>query len=301
MTSQPLGKAMVAQCRPERHLALRLQDAAVADVSQPRRPPPTLWPKLVYDPASELVLLVTQEGALWNSKVPRTITIWGFDAGKAEWALLDRQPWTGPYCATRHGGNLAEVALDPQAGILLLTQQPEDGKAAPQTYALRLDVSRVTSRPAPAWTEPGPIRPQVIPPDDPAVVARLKALPANRWVHLRPAGDGVDKGWGNAACDPVRGQVYYFGGGHATYQVNDVAVYAPGVNRWFYAAGDHNDWIPPLYWDGFCMGLRGGPPAGHQRNYYCVLDGRMYVSTGGKPPLGGRNRPAGRHPLFLVL
>jgi len=83
--------------------------------------------------------------------------------------------------------------------------------------------------------------------------------------------------------------VYYFGGGHAPIRSTNVAIYAPGANRWIYAAGDHNDWIPPAYWDGTCMGLRGGPPAGHQRNYYCVVDGRMSASTGrGEPPLGSR-------------
>jgi hypothetical protein len=144
----------------------------------------------------------------------------------------------------------------------------------------------------------------VVPPDDPAVVAKLKALPANRWVHMRPPGEASDRGWGNAACDPVRGHVYYFGGGHSSYQVNDVAIYAPGVNRWFHAAGEHNDWIPPSYWDGTCTGLRGGPPAGHQRNYYCVVDGRMYASTGAESRRFGAEsakQPGRRYSWFYDL
>ena len=274
------------------------------DVSQPRRPPATLWPKLVYDPASGLVLLVTWEAMLWDDKAPRTVTLWGFDAAKTEWLQLDRQPWPGPVCATRHGASLAEIALDERAGLLVCTQQPEDGRGSAQTYVLKLDVSKMKAKPAPMWAEPEPIRPQVVPPDDPAVVAKLKALPANQWVHVRPPHDGVDKGWGNAACDPVRGHVYYFGGGHATYQVNDVAIYAPGVNQWIYAAGDHNDWIPPAYWDGTCMGLRGGPPAGHQRNYYCVVDGRMYASTGAESRRWGADSgklPGQRYSWFYDL
>ena len=86
------------------------------DVAQPRRPPATLWPKLVYDPASGLVLLVTWEATLWDDKAPRTVTLWGFDAAKTEWLQFDRQPWPGPVCATRHGASLAEVALDECAG-----------------------------------------------------------------------------------------------------------------------------------------------------------------------------------------
>ncbi len=274
------------------------------EASGPLRPPPTLWPKLVYDPASGLVLLVAWETKMWDANAPRTVTLWGLDAATAEWRQLDRQPWTGEMCRTRHGASLAEIALDERNGLLILAQQAEDGRGARQTYALKLDVSKMAAQAAPAWAEPEPLRPHAIPPDEPAAVAQLKALPANKWVHVRPPHDGVDKGWGNAACDPVRGHVYYFGGGHSTYQVNDVAVYAPGANRWVYAAGDHNDWIPPAYWDGTCMGLRGGPPAGHQRNYYCVVDGRMYVSTGAESRRWGAataKAPGQRYSWFYDL
>jgi hypothetical protein len=250
------------------------------DASKATRPPPTLWPNVVYDPASGLVLLVTRSGNIWDGRQPRTIAIWGFDAAKAEWSKLDEQPWNDYLAAvtgTGWGTIAQEVALDAKAGLLLLMQVT---KTTQETYALKLDVSRMTPGPAPAWKDPEPIRPQVIPPDDPAVVAKLKALPANKWVHVRPPNDGPTRDWGNAACDPVRGHVYYFGGGHSTYQVNDVAIYAPGVNKWFYAAGDHNDWVPPAGWDGSNPGLRGGTNAHHQRNSYVALDGRMYSGFG---------------------
>ncbi|HOX05331.1 MAG TPA: hypothetical protein PK280_02935 [Planctomycetota bacterium] len=254
------------------------------DASKGTRPPPTLWPGVVYDPVSGLVLLVTRTGNPWNAAAGGKAAIWGFDAAKMEWSKLDEQAWPGPVCGnawTGWGTVMQEVALDAKAGLLLLLQVRREGNSASQeTFALKLDVSKMTPAPAPAWKEPEPIRPQVIPPDDPAVVAKLKALPANKWVHVRPPNDGPTRDWGNAACDPVRGHVYYFGGGHSTYQVNDVAIYAPGVNKWFYAAGDHNDWVPPAGWDGSNPGLRGGRNAGHQRNSYVALDGRMYSGLG---------------------
>jgi hypothetical protein len=123
-------------------------------------------------------------------------------------------------------------------------------------------------------------------------------LPANQWVHVKPPNDGPTRDWGIAACDPVRGHVYYFGGGHSTYQVNDVAIYAPGVNRWFYAAGDHNDWVPPAGWDGSNPGLRGGRNAGHQRNSYVALDGRMYSGTGGESRRWGAESAKKDYPRY---
>lgn len=256
------------------------------DVSKAHRPPPVLWPQAVYDPASGLTLLVTRTGNPWNASAPGKIQIWGFDAAKAEWFMLDEQPWPGTICGgawTGWGTVMQTVALDPKAQLLLLMQVSNEGNDSWQeTWAMKLDAGKLNRQPAPEWRELEPIRPQVIPPDDPAVVAKLKSLPLNKWIHIHPANDGPSRDWGNAACDPVRGHVYYFGGGHSTYQVNDVAVYAPGVNKWFYAAGDHNDWIPPAGWDGSNLGLRGGRNAGHQRNSYVAMDGRMYSSLGGE-------------------
>jgi len=154
------------------------------------------------------------------------------------------------------------VGLNPKNRLLLLTQSI-DNKA--ETYALRLDVSKMPSSSPPLWTEPPPIRPQVIPPDDPKWLASLKSLPANQWFEAKTQRQPEGRGWGIALSDPVLGHVYYFGGGHATYQVNDVAIYVVGANRWVYAVGEHNDWTPPVGWGGIAMGFLGGstriPPA----------------------------------------
>lgn len=131
------------------------------------------------------------------------------------------------------------------------------------------------------WKQPEPARPQILPPDDPAWVAKLKELPANQWVAAKPQpARWGSRDWGNLGCDPVRGLAVYFGGGHSTYQINDVAIYSPGANRWSFAAGDHNSVVPPLGWDGLAVGFRGGANAGHQRNIYEAMDGRMYVNIG---------------------
>jgi hypothetical protein len=173
----------------------------------------------------------------------------------------------------------------------------KDKEVTQHTVVLRLDVAKLPSEPAPEWKPQPPIVPQKVPPDDPKWAAKLKSLPANRWVRAKPPRDARPRDWGNLACDPVRGWVFFFGGGHSTYQVNDVAVYAVGANRWVHAAGDHNDFVPPVGWGGVAMGFRGGRHAHHQRNQYVAIDGRMYVSTGGVEKMARHGRlEAGRRP-----
>ena len=269
-----------------------------------RRPPATLWPKLVRDPASGRVLLVRLHRAR-DRKDRSLAAIWGLDVAKARWQKLHEQPWPWEI-ARAHGvggvADLYEVALDPKAGLLILTQNvPVDRRPVEQVFTMRLDVSKRTPEPAGEHEPAPPIRPITIPPDDPKWVAKLRSLPANTWVHANPPREAEDRGWGMAACDPVRGWVVYFGGGHATYQVNNVAVYVVGANRWVTTAGDHNDWVPPVGWGGSAMGYRGGRHAHHQRNEYVAFDGRMYWSMG----TGSRRwraeqekRPPPRHTWF---
>ena len=251
-----------------------------------RRPPATLWPKLVRDPVSGQTLLVCLHRAAdrRGQKDQSRITIWGLDVANAEWSKLHEQPWPWEIArchATGWSTELYEVALDEKAGVLLLTQNVYDHSAPrEQIYVFRLDVSRMKPAPADEHRPPPPIRPIEVPPDDAAWVAKLKSLPPNQWFHTHPPREAANRDWGMAACDPVRGWVVYFGGGHATYQVNNVAVYVVGANRWVTAAGDHNDWVPPVGWGGVAMGLRGGAHAHHQRNEYVALDGRMYRSMG---------------------
>lgn len=251
--------------------ALGLNDTWLYDVATRQwreaacknRPPTQRQPMVVFDEKSGLVLLVTRARA---SKKGPFVTLWSFDVATGEWSKRHEEAWEGE---VRDGAGLA---LDASERMLVLTQGPD-------TYVFRLDLDTLPTSPAPAHTPPPAITPPVIPADDPAWVARVRELPANKWVHPSPPRDAEDRGWGTLAYDPVRGLVFYFGGGHSTYQVNDVAVYAPGANRWVHGVGEHNDYVPPVHWDGIAMSYRGGPPAGHQRNSYAVVDGRLYLTN----------------------
>lgn len=270
-----------------------------------RRPPGKDRPAFFYDPTSALCLLVDfQEGNRRRKTKPK-VRLWTLDVRAGAWSLRDEREWTGglPMSSGRGSGGpksrtpLYEVAYDPARQVVLMM----DGKT---TRAFRVDLSALPAKPAPEWTPPKAIVPQTIPPDDPAWVEKLKNLPANTWTAT---GNGTaGRGWGNAACDPVRGHVYYFGGGHASYQVNDVAIYAVGANQWCFAAGDQNDSIPPTNWGGIAMGYRGGKPAHHQRNQYVAVDGRMFVgfpNVAPPPPAGedAQPRAAVPHAWFYDL
>jgi hypothetical protein len=163
---------------------------------------------------------------------------------------------------------------------------------------MKLDAGKLSRSAAPARTVDPPLLPQFPPPEDPTWVAKLKSLPANTWVRAKPKRDCPTKDWGNVGCDVVRGWLYYFGGGHSTYQMNDVSVYAVGANQWVFRAGDHNDWIPPVGWGGAHRGYLGGPNACHMTNAYEADDGRMYMSPGVSLAGEGAAKKGPRSALF---
>jgi hypothetical protein len=224
----------------------------------------------------------------------RKVTLWTLDVAKREWSKRDEQDWPGGLSALSSGGGssypttpmpTSMFGFDVKNRLLLVIQRDRDAQA---TYAMKLDLGKLAAIPAPICIAPPPVKPHEIPADDPAWVATLKALPANTWTMAKPPREPCHRAWGNLSVDPVRGWVVYFGGGHASYQVNDVAVYAVGANAWTTGVGEFNSYITPQGWEGSTLGYRGGPPAGHQRNAYQSFDGRMYVLTGSdeRTPIG---------------
>ncbi|MFO7900766.1 MAG: hypothetical protein R6V58_17115 [Planctomycetota bacterium] len=258
-----------------------------------RRPPENVWPKLFYDPASEQIVLVQWTEANRRTKVPARFWLWTLDLEKGRWSKRMEVEWPGPLTVRRCYASrtpLWNVAFDPKHKLLVMAQNLRTGKVVTQhTWVMKLDVASLPSSPAPTWEPEPPEKPQTVPPNDPTWIATLKALPANTW-----KGAGVHRlrrDWGNIGQDPARGWIAFFGGGHSTYQVNDVALYQPGANEWSFAAGDHNDFIPPTGWGGAYVGFRGGMWAHHQRNQYQLIDGRLYCKVGGG---GLRKRGTGR-------
>ena len=275
--------------------SLRLNDTWLYDckmrqwrnVSTDRRPPPQRAPMLHYDPASGLVLLVTIRGNPYNKRVPRKVTVWSLDVAKREWSRRAEHTWEG--AIDRHGWYAS--GIDPKRRLLLVAHT---SGANQTTWAMKVALERMPSVPAPKWTPAPPITPTALPANDPAWLAKLKALPANQWVAAKPPVEPNRRDWGSIACDPVRGWMVYFGGGHSTYQGTDVAIYQVGANRWIHQAGGYNDSLPPVGWGGYHVDAWGANNAGHMRNQYVALDGRMYMNVG----FGCQIKPRGGNATF---
>jgi len=242
------------------------------EISKAQRPPAVQAPNLHYDPHSGQMLLLTFGP---HTSLPKTTTLWSLDVKARKWHKRLEEPWPGKKGYNRWPW--FTTGLDPKHRLLLLATNHRNKQ---ETWAMRYDVGRMPSAPAPAWKPPPPIEPTVIPPDDPAWVAKLKSLPANRWVPARPPREPARRDWGNIACDPVRGWIVFFGGGHSTYQGTDVAIYQVGANRWVHQAGGHNDSVPGAGWGGSHLSFNGAFRAGHMRNHYVCLDGRMFLNLG---------------------
>ena len=78
----------------------------------------------------------------------------------------------------------------------------------------------------PAWYED-------VPPADPnAVTLKLAALPANKWVDMKPPRVHFNRDWGTTVLDPERDQLLQWAGGHSAHCGTDVSHYSLATNRW---------------------------------------------------------------------
>lgn len=79
----------------------------------------------------------------------------------------------------------------------------------------------------PAWYE------NVPEPDTAAIAAKLKNLPENQWIDMKPPRLHVQRDWGTVVFDPERDQFLHWGGGHSSHCGTEVAHYSIALNRWY--------------------------------------------------------------------
>ena len=235
-------------------------------------PPPRADHVLVYDPKSGLIVMAGGNGRTADGK-PVDKELWTYDVTKNQWQRLTcTAPW-------KSAGQSWMCAYDEAKGVIVLRFSGKSSQSI-GTYVLRVDPTQ-TAEPTP-WTPVKPER-QEIPPDDPAIVAKLKALPDNTWVRANPiSGEAARREWGTMACDPTTGYVWHTGGGHSTYTGDDIAIYQPGANRWIRS---HRPFVtntmgPFRSSCGYPAGVsyNGGYWTNHTGNGYAAADGRLYFT-----------------------
>ena len=198
---------------------------------RPKRSPPPGRCKLVYLPRCGKVLLV---GA----------GLWTYDVKEDRWQrLAEASPvpsddWLFPNPAAVNGDDVV-------VGLF------KDAKSGLAAYAARLDTARTDPEGTAKGVAPGTAsfnseateNPQWFeknaPPPDPAAEEEwFKKLPANTWtLRESPNWPKIEyrrsRCWGTCAIDTGRGQLLHFGGGHGTYDGNDVLHYSIRANRFF--------------------------------------------------------------------
>jgi hypothetical protein len=125
-----------------------------------------------------------------------------------------------------------------------------------------------------------PLSPE-LPEPDPAWIARVKALPANTWVNANAKGRPGGRGYTVSGYDPVMDTMLLYGGGHSTWQGNDVQAYFPRANKWVRLNPAFFVNVSP--WNKNCVhpsgaALDGGPFTMHSRQNYTGCAGRVFVS-----------------------
>jgi len=227
------------------------------------RPPARQQHFLVHHSKSGKILMGGGNTGAWQYMIQ---DLWAYDIAADKWSPVA----VTPDKKTR-GQMRFMSAYDPKADLIVVHSGFHQSTKG-VTWVIRPDLSKPgTAKGAAAWSPPLP-KPFPVP-DDPEVLAKLKSLPANTWVDSKCKGRAPQKDWGSIGYDPSSGFALLFGGGHSTYQGDDITVYMPGANCWIYSHKPNNAAILPQYRN--CMGggipghtFQGGSWTHHQRNTY---------------------------------
>jgi Galactose oxidase, central domain len=205
-------------------------------------PPPRACSKVVYDTKTKLYVIFGGDHFDYL-----TNDIWVFDPAKKKWQ--QRHPKSAPqpraaHKATAPGDGTLRVA----SGI---NYRSKIGYMAPCYWQLG-GAEWVYDLAADSWKAPtgeksfpsdarsyrtGPYAPEYYMggerPNAAANEARLKAIPVNTWVAMKPPKRyEKNRDWGTSVIDPDHDLLLQWSGGHSSYGATDVAQYHFATNRW---------------------------------------------------------------------
>jgi hypothetical protein len=197
---------------------------------------------MVHLPKSGKVLLIDGYGYKGRGEM------WSYDVQDNQWQLLAEG---GPPRGPAPDRDWYPVPAAANAEDMVVTFL-EDGKSGLATYAAQINpalvdgegtakrgVPPLAEKPYPAKREDPQWYEMNAPQPDPAAEEDwLKKLQPNTWVlRQSPNWPQIDYGgsrcWGCCVLDTDRDQFLHYGGGHATYDGNDVLHYSIRANRYF--------------------------------------------------------------------
>jgi len=223
---------------------------------------------LVYDAKLRKAVMAGGYTSYWAYPKDELREVWTYDAEKDDWSLVLKD---FPF----HRGQPSYFgAYDPDHDVMVIV-----GRG---TWALRLKPGIALDAPkTDAFPKPEDQKPFLPPKDEPKVLRRWKSLPANTWVSADPNWEPGERGWGMMGWNGRLGCAIHWGGGHSTYQANDICLYFPGANKWVRAYPAHRINIAP--WNKGCgnpggVDLRGGPHNLHARNGLAGNGGKILIT-----------------------
>ena len=232
------------------------------------RPRPREMHVLVYNSKLKKAVMAGGYTSWWAYPRDELREVWTYDAVADDWQLVLKdfpfkrgQP---SYFGEYDEANDAIIVAG--HGTWALKLEPGGPLEAPKTAA----------RPVPEDRAP------FIPPrDDPKVLERWKSLPANTWVSADPNWEPGDRGWGMMGWNGRLHCVIHWGGGHSTYQANDICLYFPGANKWVRPYPAHRINMAP--WNKGCgnpggVDLRGGVHNLHARRGLGGNGGKILIT-----------------------
>ncbi len=239
------------------------------------RPAPRQEHFVVHHPKTGKILAGGGSLGVWR---PFISDVWTYDVAADKW---QQHAVAGPL--EDRGSNRYSAAYDEKNDVLVMHRSGY-GTARGATWVYRFRSSPAATAESKAMSAWAPPLPEAFPkPDDPAVLAKLKSLPANTWTDAKSNMKPPRKEWGNLGHDASSGFALLFGGGHSSYQGDDITVYLPGANKWVYSHAPISAAILPQLKN--CMGggipgvnFNGGLWTMHQRNTYEAGDGVMVLS-----------------------
>ena len=231
------------------------QDAALADTWvfdvtkqqwHQRHPKQSPYPRschaMAYLEKSGVVLLAGGRAvADYRREQALSRQAWVYDAGADAWTPLSIRP---PEIKGQEWCSMENIPGTDE--VLLVVASKYDHSQA--TYRFRYDPAAATAVDPKSedhekieGVPPGTVAPktertaawyeEVPPAEREAHQKELAALPANRWIEMKPPKSTAGRTWGSAIFDTDRGVAMKWGGGHSGYQGTDMAFYDVAADR----------------------------------------------------------------------